>query len=290
MSLEKWLVQPGESKVIDLELVRTVKVGLIGGQIDVIGHDEPGARVEVHGVVGRDLKISLNGDVLEIDHPQLRWDNFLEVFSRFGRTGDRADISLIVPRSVALTFGVVHASGLVSGLCSDAKISTVSGDLVVDSVHGDIEVNAVNGEVSVRNHTGRINAHTVSGDVTASGAITRFACDGVSGNIFVDAEGAPDQVEVNTVSGDLTLRVDETLGARYKINTVSGTLQIDGAVVKRSFGQSYNETRGALDGVWVDVAANTVSGDVTVVRRTVAHHAASEQRPQDSTDTEGGSL
>jgi DUF4097 and DUF4098 domain-containing protein YvlB len=287
MSLEKWLVQPGESKVIDLELVRSVKVGLIGGQIDVIAHDEPGARVEVHSVTGREIKVSIDGDTLEVDHVQLRWDNFLDVFSRFGRSGDRADISLMVPRDVALKFGVVNASGLVSGLHSDAKISTVGGDLVIDSLHGDIEVNAVNGEVSVRAHTGRINAHTVSGDVTVSGAISRFVCDGVSGNVFVDAEGTPDEVKVNTVSGDLTLRVDEGLGARYAINTVSGTIQIDGVAIKRSFGQSYNSTSGSLDSVWVDVAANTVSGDVPVVRRAHAHHAAGE-RPQDS--TEGGAL
>ena len=113
MAQEKWLVDG--PKTIDIETVRKLKVGLIGGQVDIVGHDEPGARVEVHSVRGRDLKVAVDGDTLEIDHPQLRWDNFLDVFKSF-RGNARADVSIMVPRDVALKFGVVSASALVSGL------------------------------------------------------------------------------------------------------------------------------------------------------------------------------
>ncbi|WP_258072396.1 MULTISPECIES: DUF4097 family beta strand repeat-containing protein [unclassified Rathayibacter] len=275
MSLEKWLVQAGETKVIDLDVVRSVKVALVGGQIDVIAHDEPTARVEVHSVAGRPLKVSMDGDRLEIDHVQLRWDTIVDVVKGLGRRGDRADISLLVPRGVDLKFDTVSADGLVSGLHSDARVSTVGGDIVVDGLHGDIEVNTVHGELSVRSHTGRVTARTVSGDVTATGELTRFTVDGVSGSVFVDAEGTPDRIQANTVSGDLTIRVDEGLGARYRINTVSGTLQLDGSVVKGTFGRGFTSTTGSLDSKWVDVAANSVSGDVVVVRRSVAASSAS---------------
>ena len=90
MAQEKWLIQPGESRTIDVEVVRALKVGFIGGQIDIVGHDEPSARIEVHSVTGRDLKIVIDGDRLEIDHPQLRWDNFIEVFKSM-RSSARAD-------------------------------------------------------------------------------------------------------------------------------------------------------------------------------------------------------
>ncbi|HEV7185872.1 MAG TPA: DUF4097 family beta strand repeat-containing protein, partial [Leifsonia sp.] len=192
MAQEKWLIQPGESKVIDVELVRSLKVGFIGGQIDIIGHDEPGARVEVHSVSGRDLKITVDGDHLEIDHPQLRWDNFIEVFKSM-RSNGKADVSVLVPREVALKFGIISASALVSGLKASAKLSTVTGDLVVDGLTGDLELNSVSGELSVRDHTGKISAHTVSGDVTASGAIQKFSVDGVSGDTMLDISGTPDE-------------------------------------------------------------------------------------------------
>jgi hypothetical protein len=118
MTLEKWLIKPGETRVIDLEDIRKLKVGLVGGQIDVVAHDEPGVRIEVHAVTIKDLRIEASGDVVEIDHPQLRWDNFLEVFRNFGSGGPKAEISVAVPRGILLTLGVVSASALVSGLAS----------------------------------------------------------------------------------------------------------------------------------------------------------------------------
>ncbi|TFD09858.1 DUF4097 family beta strand repeat-containing protein [Cryobacterium sp. TMT1-66-1] len=276
MSLEKWLVAPGQTKIIDVELVRKLKVGLIAGTVDIIGHDEPGARIEVHGVTGKDLKISMDGDRLEIDHPQLRWDNFIEVFASFRGTA-RAEVSISVPRDVALRFGVVSADALVSGLRNDAKLSTVSGDLVIDDVQGDLELNAVNGEISVRNHVGALTVHTVSGDITASGSIRQFTLDGVSSNVFLDVTGTPDQIVTNSVSGNLTLRLEPGVAARYHLNTLSGTLQLDDHTVRTAFGKGYEGSTGALDGSWVDVRSNSVSGDISVVRSEITSPASTTQ-------------
>ena len=276
MAQEKWLIQPGESRTIDIEVVRALKVGFIGGQIDIVGHDEPGARIEVHSVSGRDLKILIDEDRLEIDHPQLRWDNFIEVFKSM-RSNARADVSVLVPRDVALKFGVISATALISGLRTDARLSTVNGDVVVDGLVGDIELNSVSGELSVRDHTGRISAHTVSGDVTATGAIRRFSADGVSGDIMLDVTGTPDEIAVNTVSGDTTIRIPEALGARYRVNTVSGRVQLDNLTVVGGMGKGYTGTSGVLDGTWVEINVNSVSGDAAVLRSAATAQGAGQQ-------------
>ena len=273
MAQEKWVIAPGETRVIDIDLVRKLKVGLIGGQIDIIGHDEPGARIEVNGVTGKDLKISINGDHAEIDHPQLRWDNFIEVFKNFGSNRATAEVSVLVPRDVALNIGVVTASGLVSGIAADTKVNTVSGDLVIDDVTGDLDVNSVNGEITIQNHSGRINAHSVSGDVTASGRISKAAVDGVASHVLLDVQGPCDSLELNSVSGSITVRLDEDLPARFTTNTVSGTLTIDGSLVKGVHGKGYTAHTGTLAGQFVEVRANTVSGGITVLRRALAHTA-----------------
>jgi hypothetical protein len=267
MALEKWIVLPGESRIIDIELVRRLKVGLIGGQIDIIGHDEPSARVEVHSVSGKDLKVSIDGDVLEIDHPQLGWENFLDVFKSFGQNSAKAEISVLVPRSVALTFGMVSASALVSGLTTSASLSTVNGELQVEGVTGDLDLKSVSGEITVQSHTGSITAHTVSGDITASGNITKFSSDGVSGDVFVDALGHTDRISTNTVSGSLTARLSEDVGTRYVVNTVSGTLQLDNSVIKGTRGRGFKSTTEGDGNFYTDVIANSVSGNVSVIRR-----------------------
>ncbi|MEO6201549.1 MAG: DUF4097 family beta strand repeat-containing protein [Cryobacterium sp.] len=264
--MEKWLITPGQTKIIDVELVRHLKVGMIGGKVDVIGHDEQGARVEVHSVTGKDLKVTMDGDTLEIDHPQLRWDNFIDVFSSFRGTA-RADVSIMVPRDVALKLGVVSANALVSGIRNDAKLSTVSGDIVADNAIGNLELNGVSGEISVRNHDGNINAHTVSGEVTASGLIRRFSLDGVTSDVFLDVDGTPDEITTNTVSGNLTVRLGDDVATHYRLNTVSGTLQLDNQTIKGTHGRGHESSTGSLNGAWLELRGNSVSGNISVVRR-----------------------
>ena len=138
MALEKWLIHPGETRVIDIAATPKLKVGLVGGQVDIVAHDEPTVRIEVHQVTIKDLRIEVTADTIEIDHPQLRWDNFLEVFRNFGASGPRAEISIAVPREIALNLGVVSAQALVAGLARDAKVNTVSGDVLVDGLQGDL--------------------------------------------------------------------------------------------------------------------------------------------------------
>jgi hypothetical protein len=263
---EKWLID-GE-KIIDIDNVRKLKVGLVAGQVNIVGHDEPHVHIEVHSVTGKDLLVSLDGDTLEIDHAQWKWDNFIDVFKSF-RGSARVDISLKVPRDIALKFGVVSASALISGLTEDASISTVSGDIVIDGLYGDIQLNGVSGEVSVRNHYGKIYAHTISGDITASGEIMKFTGDTVSGDVFLDIAGTPDEVRVNSVSGNVTARLESSVAAQYRINTVSGRLQLDDSEITGIRG-GYTGKYGALDKQWLEFKANTVSGSVSVLHQVSA--------------------
>ena len=268
MSIEKWVIAPGESQVIDLELVRKLKVSLIGGKVDVIAHDEPGARVEVTGVTGKDLKVEIDGDVLEIDHPQLRWDNFIEVFKGWAGSA-KAQVSILAPRDVVLKLGMVSGDTLISGFTTDAKLSTVSGDLVLDSHEGDVELSSVSGEVSAGNHIGRITAHTVSGDIVATGDVKAFSADTISGDMILDVDGTPDKVDTNTVSGHLTVRFDAGSGARYRLNSVTGKVLLDDTTIKGMLGKGFERITGELSGRWLDLGANSVSGSISVMRREI---------------------
>ncbi|HWM32990.1 MAG TPA: DUF4097 family beta strand repeat-containing protein [Pseudolysinimonas sp.] len=262
MAQEKWLVDG--PKTIDIESARALKVGLIGGQIDIVAHDEPGVRVEVHSVTGKELKISVDGDTVEIDHPQLSWDNWIDVFKSW--TGKaRADVSVMVPRDIKVKLGVVSASALLSGVNEDASLSTVSGDLVIDGVSGDLSLNSVSGEITVRNHYGKIDAHSVSGDITAAGTLMRFASDSVSGAVVLDSVDIPDEIKVNTVSGAVTVRLDAEVPLSYALNTVGGRLQLGDHTVSGVKGR-YTGKFGDLDKRWTDLRVNTVGGDVSLLR------------------------
>ena len=264
---EKWLIAPGEERVIDIASASRLKVGLVGGQVDVIAHDEPGIRIEVHGVTIKDLRVESDGTQIEIDHPQIGWDNFLEVFRNFGAGGPKAEISVAVPRAIALTLGVVSAGALVSGIRNDVKLNTVSGDIIADDVTGDLSANSVSGDVQLRALTGSVVANSVSGDVAVTGSLRKAVVDTVSGSVLIDAIGDVNTLNVNTVSGGVTVRLDETLPANYALRSMSGKLMVDG--IQRSSGgpSNYTGQMGELAGSFVDVRANTVSGGITVLRQ-----------------------
>lgn len=264
MAQEKWLIENGP-KTIDIETARELKVGLIGGQVDIVAHDEPGVRVEVHSVTGKALKVSVDGDRVEIDHPQLSWDNWLDVFTSGFSGKAKADVSVMVPRDIAVKLGVVSASALLSGVQSDASLSTVSGDLVIDGVSGDLSLNSVSGEITVRNHYGAIDAHSISGDIAAVGTLMRFASDSVSGAVMIDTADIPDEIKVNTVSGAVTVRLGDDVPASYALNTVGGRLQIGDHAITGIKGR-YTGKWGELDKRWTDLRVNTVGGDVSVLR------------------------
>ncbi len=272
MATETWIVT--EPTVIDLELVRALKVGLIGGQVDIVAHDEPGARVEVHSVEGRDLKIALEGDTLVVDHPQLKWETFFDNFRLFSGKA-KADVSILVPRTADVSLSVVSAESLVSGVHHDVTVNTVNGDVVLDGVVGSVNLHAVSAEVSVRSHQGDLTVQTVSGDVTASGTIGRFTCDGVAANVVADLTGTPDRITNSTVSGGLTMRLDTGVPAQYSINTLTGRLQLDDSRITGVKGR-YTGRYGHLAGSFTEVRASSVSGDVSVVHTDRGGAAAPE--------------
>ncbi|RZI94504.1 MAG: hypothetical protein EOO67_04485, partial [Microbacterium sp.] len=259
-----------------IENVRRLKVGLVGGQVDIVAHDEPGVRIEVHGVTVKDLRIEATGDTVEIDHAQLRWDNFLEVFRNFGSGGPKAEISVAVPRGTDVNLGVVSASALVSGLATDLRVSTVSGDVIIDGLVGDLSVNAVSGDVQVRGLEGALSANSVSGDVAATGTIRKASIDTVSGDMLVDSSGGIHAVTLNTVSGDASVRVDEGLAANFVLRSVSGRVTVDGVKRSSSTPTNYSDAVGELSSSFVDVRANSVSGAITVLRRAVDPVGADE--------------
>ncbi|HMO12381.1 MAG TPA: hypothetical protein PKB06_12970 [Actinotalea sp.] len=150
MSSESWAVV--EPDVIELESVRSVRVGLIGGRVDVIGRDEPGARIEVHRVTGRPLEVSLVDGELKVGYPSTlgSWEGLLDRLRAFVSREDAADLHLAVPREVAVRLGTVTADGLLADVGGPASVTTVSGVLVTDSTRGSLSARSVSGDLVLR--------------------------------------------------------------------------------------------------------------------------------------------
>lgn len=263
MVAESWVVTGPQ--IIEVEDVRAIRAALVAGRVDIVGRDEPGARIEVHRVDGRPLEVGLDDGELRVGYAFTLggWENVVDRL-RNVRAKDAADVHIAVHRDVAVKLATVTAEGLLAGTVQGGSLSTVSGSLVTDGTHGLLVANGVSGDFAVHAHTGDLRANTVSGAVTASGSFTQVTVSTVSGPAALDISRAA-AVAVKTVSGDTTVRMPDGMGTTVAARTMSGRVIVDG--------QAHTAT-GSSPGV-VDVVVGdgscrlevaSLSGDLTVLR------------------------
>lgn len=285
MSTESWVV--AGPQVIEIEDVRALRVGLVGGRVDVVAHDDPterAARLEVHHVDGRPLEVTLSDGELRVGYSFTLggWEGFVERFRNF-QDKDRADVHVAVPQDVLAKVGTVSADGLVAGLRQDVSVSTVSGSVVVDDVQGRLSTNSVSGEVVVRRHRGDLRFNTVSGELAASGALTLVQGNSVSGDVSLDVGTGTSSVTVTTVSGDLTVRLPEGAGLQVRAQSVSGRLVVDGREHKGTGPGHVTVDLAAGEG-GTYLSATSVTGHVTVLRAAEVADDVTDEVTDDVTD------
>lgn len=265
MATESWVVIGPQ--IIEVEDVRTLRVHVNGGRVDVVAHEDPaatGVRLEVHRVDGFPLEVThadgalwagvrsvtgLDGVIERLRQPQRR---------------DRVDVHLTVPRSVAVSLASVSADLLLAGVHEDASVQTVSGAVVVDGTRGAASLKSVSSDVVVRDHAGDLSVGTVSGAVAAAGALARVTVTTVSGEVTLDCEAPASVCQVRTVSGDVAVRLPAGHGVGIEARSVSGRVVVDGVEHgERRPGRTTVDLRDERATCFV--STQTVSGHLTVL-------------------------
>ena len=117
----------------------------------------------------------------------------------------------------------------------------------------------------MRDHTGDLSLNTVSGELAASGALTRVQANSVSGELALDVTSGSTSIEATSVSGDVTVRLPEGEaratsrptpsrgGWSSTARTTAGTCPAARSMLRTGDASSH-------------VSASTVSGNVTLLR------------------------
>lgn len=263
MSEETWTVTGPQT--IDVDGVRSLKLGIVKGRFDVVTHDEPVARIEVSEISGDPLAVSAVNGRLEVRHqlngPQGWFRNLMESVNN--TSPNSVTISIAVPAGTAVEAGTVSGDGLVSGTSGRTRLNTVSGSVMADGTRGLLHINTVSGEVIARNHNGVLTAKSVSGEVTASGAISNIRANTVSGDLSFDLYGFPRDFGANSVSADITIRIPHDVGVDIVAKSAGGSVVIDDQLYSQPVGKV--ETISGPDERLMLVRTNSVSGTTSVV-------------------------
>ncbi len=186
------------------------------------------------------------------------------------------------------TFLIDMASGNVGvrGSAGDLSIDTGSGGIRVEGFEGDVNLDTGSGAVELRDVRGQdVTVDTGSGSVTASGIQTgRFEVDTGSGEIELRGVSSPDVtldtgsggievelmedvevLEIDTGSGDVTVWVPSSVGARVELDTGSGGIDLDLPLEVREVERDHVE--GILgDGMGL-IQVDTGSGRISLLGR-----------------------
>ncbi len=149
-------------------------------------------------------------------------------------------------------FDSASGSVTVQGTVEELNINTVSGSVTVD-------VTGFSSGESQPADSRTVSVETVSGSITVNGRIQALELSTVSGRMNMTLDTAARTVSLDTVSGDMILRLPDTVsGFTVDIGSVSGDLSVNGFATE---GGNRHKTYG--DGsMRIDI--DSTSGNVTV--------------------------
>lgn len=177
----------------------------------------------------------LQGDTLVID---VRRSNGLA-----GVLGRAPAVSLRIalPANTRVEVTVVNGDIAVTGVQGDLTLQTVSGDVRAEGVSGALRVSSTSGDVYIRDHRGPLVVNTTSGAISAGGVLTGARLSTVSGDIelrgvndgsaaraIAGATDAGDEVNItiDTTSGDIVFEGGLSPNSASVLNTISGEVRV----------------------------------------------------------------
>lgn len=247
-----------------------LQIRIVNGTVNVVGTDEPTARVEIAELHGPPLTVTLDGGSLVVAYPDLPWRGFLKWLDRKGWRRDVV-VSVSVPAHVRLTVGVVGASAVVSGIHGPTEIRGVSGGITLVGLRGEVYAETVTGAVEAQALRGPLRMHSVSGDLTViDGRGADVEADSVSGDMILDLDADADDaafVRLTTVSGAVAVRLPPSAGTSVHAGTHGGRLSSAFDELRLTGPTGARQLTGTLGSGQGRLSASSVSGSVALLRR-----------------------
>ncbi|MFE6159618.1 DUF4097 domain-containing protein [Streptomyces sp. NPDC056486] len=266
--MSEWSVAEPRKLTFDAP-VTTLHVRVVNGTVNVVGTDEGSARLEVSEIEGPPLTVTHADGTLSVAYDDLPWRGFLKWLDRKGWRRSVV-VSLAVPAGTRVEVGVVGANAVVSGIQGHTEVKGVTGDTTLVGLSGPVRADTVSGSLEAQGITGDLRFHSVSGDLTVfEGAGSSVRAESVSGSMIVDLDpaGAPTDIGLTNVSGEIAIRLPHPTDADVEANTASGKVSNAFEDLRVSGQWGAKRITGRLGTGSGKLKATTVSGSIALLRR-----------------------
>ncbi|MFO7588629.1 MAG: DUF4097 family beta strand repeat-containing protein [Gemmatimonadota bacterium] len=218
---------------------------VLDGTVRIRTWDEARARVVARHEGDRAIEIRYSAPTLSV---RVR----PERLSSRGST----DFEITIPRRMSIEASGVTMAVDAENVGGTVSINAVEGHVTVRGGRGNVSLNAVEGGVTLEGAEGNLALNSVDGDVTVRRASGVLSIQAVDGSITME-EITSDNVEVNTVDGDILYSGTIRDGGRYFLSTHDGDITL--AVPEDSNARvSVSTFTGGMDAAF----PITVDGDV----------------------------
>lgn len=267
-AMSEWSVAEPQKLTFDAP-VTTLHVRVVSGMVNVVGTDEVSARLEVSEIEGPPLTVTHEDGTLTVAYDDLPWKGFLKWLDRKGWRRS-AVVSLAVPAGTAVEVGVVGAGAMISGTEGRTEVKGVTGDTTLVGVAGPMRTETVSGNVTAQGVTGDLRFSSVSGDLTVvEGAGSSVKADSVSGSMIIDVDPADKATDIGltSVSGEIAIRLPQSVDAEVETNTASGPVSNAFEDLRVTGQWGAKKITGRLGSGAGRLKATTVSGSIALLRR-----------------------
>ncbi|MGF7230446.1 DUF4097 family beta strand repeat-containing protein [Arachidicoccus sp.] len=143
------------------------------------------------------------------------------------------------------------------------QVDNVSGDMTLQKL-ASVKVSAVSGDIELQDIAENVEAGSTSGDITGDNIGSISDVHTVSGDIHLQIKTVGDDIHVKSVSGDVVLKMPNTLGANIDLSSVSGDLNANNFNAVSFSQKSDHHMEGTINGGGKTIVANTVSGNISL--------------------------
>lgn len=237
--------QTGSVGSADPAAIREIKIEWISGSVTI----EPGDVQEItflesgNGTDKYEMVWKQSGDELVIQYSK---DSSTAGFGLHFGNGSK-DLTVTVPRGWA---------------CDSLELDTASADLTVrDVIIREMEIDSASGTAKFENCTvSSLDVDTASGGVTFTGSLNELDFEAASASFTGVLENVPDQVKMDSMSGDLTLTLPEDAGFTVSLDAMSSDFSSDFPTVKKNKSYVCGDGHCKID-------VSTMSGDVAILKQ-----------------------
>ena len=137
--------------------------------------------------------------------------------------GGTADLTILVPESLALSLNANHG---------DISVTGLKAPVTLTSNHGDVELQSVTGVVSARvNHSdSAFSAHNLTGDLTLKGNLGDVALTDITGQTYLEGDFYGD-THFERLHGPVTFQTSRT---HFTLARLDGNIDVDHSDISAS--------------------------------------------------------